>query len=120
MSLHNEFAAFGGMLIDHRTSMLTFREAEAELKALMPEDARIAFLRGSAENGAMPSHGLFLTRAKDGKLSLRFGSPPKKHLDKAEPWMPQWPAEAADIRRSTKNFCELATNYPPLVSRKRS
>ncbi|WP_162913085.1 YqaJ viral recombinase family protein [Rhodospirillaceae bacterium SYSU D60014] len=96
MSFHNEFASFGGMLIDHRTSMLAFREAEAELKALMPEDARVAFLRGSAEDGTMPSQGLFLTRAKDGKLSLRFGCPPKKYLDKAEPWMPQWTVEAAE------------------------
>jgi predicted phage-related endonuclease len=97
MSLHNEFASYGGILMDHRAGMLAFREAEAGLKALMPEDARIAFLFCPAEEESeTPSQGFFLTRAKDGKLSLRFGAVPRKYLGKAEPWLPKWRAEAAE------------------------
>lgn len=97
MSLHNEFAALGGMLMDHRDGMLAFREAEAGLKALMPDDARIAFLCPSgAEKAGSAARGFFLARSKDGKLSLRFGAVPRKYLQRAEPWLPKSPPQAAE------------------------
>lgn len=80
MSAHNEFAALGGILVDHRSSVLTYREAEARLKALMPPEARIAYLPpGPAPNG------IFLVRARDGKVSVKFGDLPPKYASRSQP-----------------------------------
>lgn len=91
MSFHNAFAAHAGTLAARRPDVVAYREAERELKALMPDDARIAYV--PAADGLS---GVYLSRSKDGKLSLKFGSVPKKHVAAAEPWMPDWLAEAAE------------------------
>ena len=82
MSLHNRFASLAGVLVESRTGMLAFRAAEAEIKALMPEDARIAYLPPGEHSG------LLVSRSRDGRLSLKFGAVPKKHRARAEPWLP--------------------------------
>lgn len=91
MSCHNAFAAQAGTLASRRADMQAYREAEQELKALMPRDARIAYV---PQGGGLP--GVYLSRARDGKLSLKFGDIPKRHREAACPWLPDWEAEAAD------------------------
>jgi len=82
MSLHNRFASLAGVLVESRAGMAAFRAAEAELKALMPEDARVAFVPPGAHDG------LTVSRSRDGRLSMKFGAVPKKHRAKSEPWLP--------------------------------
>ena len=83
MARHNRFAALAAELVDRRAAALAVREAEAALKALMPADARIAFVTGEE-----PGRGLYLARDREGRLSLRYGDPPRRALDAAEPWEP--------------------------------
>ena len=83
MARHNRFAALAAELMDRRAATLAVREAEAALKALMPADARIAFVAGEE-----PGRGLYLARDREGRLSLRYGAPPRRALDAAEPWEP--------------------------------
>ncbi|OYD85134.1 YqaJ viral recombinase family protein [Azospirillum brasilense] len=83
MARHNRFAALAAELVDRRAAALALREAEAALKALMPADARIAFVAGEE-----PGRGLYLARDREGRLSLRYGAPPRRALDTAEPWQP--------------------------------
>ncbi|HEY0835284.1 MAG TPA: YqaJ viral recombinase family protein [Azospirillum sp.] len=80
MARHNRFAALAAVLVEQRPAALAAREAEAALKALMPEDARLAF-----------AGGLFLARDREGRLSLRYGEPPRRARDRAEPWTPVSP-----------------------------
>jgi predicted phage-related endonuclease len=87
MSLHNRFATLAGVLVESRPGMAAFRAAEAELKALMPEDARVAFVPPSALDGG-EHDGLVVSRSRDGRLSLKFGAVPKKHRARSEPWLP--------------------------------
>lgn len=82
MSAHNEFAAWAGILVDSQEGLRAYREAEAAIKALMPADARIAFL--PSRDGA----GVLLQRSRDGKLALRFGEVPHRYRAEAEPWQP--------------------------------
>lgn len=89
MSLHNEFAAHAATLAARRADMHAYKEAERELKALMPDDARVAYMPG---RDGQP--GVYLSRARDGKLSLRFGSLPRRHAAAARPWLPDWSAAA--------------------------
>lgn len=93
MARHNEFAALSGTLIETRAAFLSFRSAETALKALMPEGARVAYLpparEEGGENGGLTRAGVVLTRARDGKLSLRFGDLPKRHRERAEEWGPE-------------------------------
>ncbi len=90
MARHNEFVALSMDLIASRAGAETFRRAEAALKALMPEHARIAYV---PPDGPSSQGGVVLTRSRDGKLSLKFGALPKKHWDRAERWQPE-PASA--------------------------
>ncbi|HYE51548.1 MAG TPA: YqaJ viral recombinase family protein [Azospirillaceae bacterium] len=91
MSLHNAFAAHAGTLLTCRGNWTAYRQAEAELKSLMPDDVRVAYIALEvSESGA---EGLFLSRSRDGRLSLRFGHPPSRHLRRAELWMPPEAAE---------------------------
>lgn len=83
MAGHNRFASLAVTLVEQRSAALALREAEAALKALMPADARVAFFAG-----AEPGRGLYLARDRDGRLSLRYGAPPRRTLDRAEPWTP--------------------------------
>lgn len=83
MSRHNRFAALAAALVETRNTALAVKEAETALKALMPADARIAFVAGD-EAG----RGLYLARDREGRLSLRYGAPPRRALDTAEPWHP--------------------------------
>jgi predicted phage-related endonuclease len=85
MSRHNEFAAWGGILVDNQEGMRAYRDAEATLKTLMPDEAQIAFLPSAGHAGVV------LTRSKDGKLALRLGEVPKRHRARAEPWDPGLP-----------------------------
>jgi YqaJ-like recombinase protein len=82
MSLHNQFASLAGILVESRVGMTAFRAAETELKALMPADARIAYVPPGERDG------LVVSRSRDGRLSLKFGDVPKKHRARAEPWLP--------------------------------
>lgn len=84
MARHNEFVALSVDLIESRAGADAFRRAEAAIKALMPEHARIAYV---PPNGSCPD-GVVLTRSRDGKLALKFGHLPRKHRDRAEPWRP--------------------------------
>jgi hypothetical protein len=83
MALDNEFADLGRTLIAARASVEASRSAERRIKALMPADCRVAFLRGEAEGA-----GLVLIRGRDGRLSMRFGAPPRRDRDRAETWIP--------------------------------
>ncbi len=85
MGRHNEFVALSIDLIESRAGAETFRRAEAAIKALMPEHARIAYM---PPNGSCPD-GVLLTRSRDGKLTLKFGRLPRKHRDRAESWRPE-------------------------------
>jgi predicted phage-related endonuclease len=92
MSRHNEFAAWGGVVAEHHEEVRLYREAEAALKALMPEDAQVAFL---PEAGA----GVVLSRRKDGSCALRLGDLPKRYRARAEAWAPpvgHWEDEVPD------------------------
>jgi predicted phage-related endonuclease len=83
MSRHNEFAAWGGILAGNEPGMRAYREAEGALKALMPEDAQVAFLPDAADG-----RSILLTRSSDGKLALRFGGLPARHRARLQPWEP--------------------------------
>jgi predicted phage-related endonuclease len=82
MSQHNEFASLAGILMESRASVQAYRQAELEIKALVPEDVRIAYLP-SADRA-----GVVVSRSRDGRTSLKFGEVPKRHRAKAEPWLP--------------------------------
>ncbi|WP_207458382.1 YqaJ viral recombinase family protein [Azospirillum sp. SYSU D00513] len=75
MARHNRFVSLAAMLVEQRSTALAVKEAEGALKALMPADARVAF-----------AAGLYLARDREGRLSLRYGAPPRRALDTAEPW----------------------------------
>ncbi len=92
MSRHNRFRALADALIDRRGAVRETRAAEAALKALMPDDARLAFI-GADE----PGRGLYLTRDRDGRLSLRYGAAPRRARDEAQNWTPAAAPSAADM-----------------------
>ncbi len=83
MARHNRFVSLAAVLVEQRSTALAVKEAETALKALMPDDARIAFFAGEE-----PGRGLYLARDREGRLSLRYGAPPRRALDTAEPWQP--------------------------------
>jgi hypothetical protein len=87
MSMHNRFVAVGGVLMDNQPQVTAYRQAEVELKALMPRDARVAFVPPEYGRSA-GSSGLFVARSRDGRLSLRFGDVPRKYRHRAETWLP--------------------------------
>ncbi len=91
MSLHNEFMSLSSVLVEHRAGMLAFRAAETEIKALMPEDARVAYLPAGNGRGTAAA-AVVLSRSRDGRLSLKFGDVPRKYRDRSEPWMPAFAA----------------------------
>ena len=77
MARHNRFAALAAVLVERRPAALEAREAETALKALMPADAKVAFCAG-----------LYLARDREGRLSLRYGDPPRRALERVETWEP--------------------------------
>lgn len=83
MTRHNRFASLAALLVEQRGTALAVKEAEAALKSLMPADARVAFVAGNRPGG-----GLHLARDREGRLSLRYGAPPRRALEMAEPWAP--------------------------------
>lgn len=83
MSRHNRFASLAALLVEQRGAALAVREAETALKSLMPADARVAFVAGDR-----PGSELHLARDREGRLSLRYGAPPRRALDMAESWAP--------------------------------
>jgi hypothetical protein len=89
MAPHNEFVSLGSTLMETRAASQAFREAEVALKALMPAHARVAFVAPSAGRDGLRRAGVVLTRARDGKLSLRFGDVPAQHRAAVEPWRPE-------------------------------
>ena len=91
MSMHNRFVAVGGVLIDNHDRMQTYRAAEAELKAMMPVHARIAYVPPSDPS----ARGVVLSRSRDGKLSLKLGELPRKYRTRSETWMPESASEPA-------------------------
>jgi predicted phage-related endonuclease len=93
MSFHNAFADHAGTLQQARAGWQAYKEAEVELKALMPTDARVAYVPPAP---SVPgAAGLYLLRARDGKLSLRFGAVPRKYHARAEVWSPLEPGREA-------------------------
>ncbi|WP_029007648.1 YqaJ viral recombinase family protein [Azospirillum halopraeferens] len=86
MARHNRFAALAAELAERRPAALAVREAEAALKALMPADARVAFVAGAGQ-------GVYVARSRDGRLSLNYGPPPRRALECAEPWEPAPPPD---------------------------
>lgn len=82
MARHNRFAALAATLVERRPAALECREAETALKALMPADAKVAFVAG-----------LYLSRDREGRLSLRYGEPPRRALERVETWEPAFSAD---------------------------
>ena len=105
MSRHNEFAAWAGLLAENQSGMRAYREAEAAVKALMPADARIAFVPpapGFDGAAAEPlREGVVLQRSKDGKLALRFGELPKRYRAQAEAWRPDGAGMATETEQAS-------------------
>jgi predicted phage-related endonuclease len=92
MSFHNEFSDRAGTLLSSRSAWQAYKEAEVGIKALMPEEARIAYVPP-----ASGADGLYLLRSRDGRLTLRFGPLPRKYHGRAEVWGPGLAApEAAE------------------------
>lgn len=89
MSMNNHFATMGGIIIDNRAAVEASKAAESAIKADMPADANVVFL---PPREGKP--GLYLSKDKTGKISLRIGDVPAKHRKLAEPWRPQ--AEAGE------------------------
>ena len=85
MSMHNRFVAVVGVLSDNHDRVQAYRAAEAELKAMMPAKARVAFVPPSDPS----ARGIVLSRSRDGKLSLRIGDLPRKYRNRSETWMPE-------------------------------
>ena len=91
MSMHNRFVTVGAVLSDNHDRVQTYRAAEAELKAMMPAGARIAFVPPSDPS----ARGIVLSRSRDGKLSLRVGDLPRKYRNRSETWVPEQASELA-------------------------
>ena len=91
MSMHNRFVTVGGVLSDNHDRVQAYRAAEAELKAMMPAGARIAFVPPSDP----AARGIVLSRSRDGKLSLRLGDLPRKYRNRSETWLPEPASEPA-------------------------
>lgn len=83
MGRHNAFASHAFTLVTNRDGWTAYKSAEVEIKSLMPEDARVAYCAAGFDG-----EGVYLSRSRDGKLTLRFGLPPRKHTAKAEAWIP--------------------------------
>lgn len=81
MSRHNAFAAHAETLRKTRAAWNAYRTAEAELKVLMPNDAAVAFVIAPDDGEAV-----CLTRSRDGRLTVRIGSPPSRHVSRAQVW----------------------------------
>jgi predicted phage-related endonuclease len=96
MARHNRFAALAATLVEQRSTALAVKEAETALKALMPADARLAF-----------AAGLYVARDREGRLSLRYGAPPRRALDAAEPWAP--PEASPDVSPDPSLSLEAAS-----------
>ncbi|AWK89173.1 YqaJ viral recombinase family protein [Azospirillum thermophilum] len=92
MARHNRFASLAALLMDQRDAALAVREAEQALKGLMPDDARVAFVAGDG-----PGQGVWLSRDREGRLSLRYGQPPRRALQDAEDWAPAHAELCADL-----------------------
>ncbi|PWC39228.1 YqaJ viral recombinase family protein [Azospirillum sp. TSO35-2] len=92
MGRHNRFRTLADQLVARRATALEVKEGEAALKALMPDDARVAFV----ETDGQPGGGLYLTRDRDGRLSLRYGAPPRRALADAQAWAPSADPSPAD------------------------
>lgn len=84
MSGHNAFASLSLTLVESRTAFQSFREAETALKALMPGQARIAYVPPPSDG----CQGVILSRSRDGRVSLKFGDLPKKYWNRTERWLP--------------------------------
>jgi predicted phage-related endonuclease len=91
MSMHNRFVMVGAVLSDNHDRVQTYRAAEAELKAMMPAGARVAFVPPSDPS----ARGIVLSRSRDGKLSLRVGDLPRKYRNRSETWVPEQASELA-------------------------
>ncbi|MFP5517309.1 MAG: hypothetical protein ACLGJC_30050 [Alphaproteobacteria bacterium] len=81
-------------LVANRAAALEVKEDEAALKALMPDDARIAFVAIDRSDGR--SGGLYLARDREGRLSLRYGAPPRRALADAQSWPQSSEEHSAD------------------------
>ncbi|HET8727295.1 MAG TPA: YqaJ viral recombinase family protein [Alphaproteobacteria bacterium] len=90
MGGHNEFVSLSGVLVESRSGFTSYREAETALKALMPDEARIAYVppAGADGQGGAACRGVVLTRSRDGRLSLKFGDLPRKYRGRTERWRP--------------------------------
>lgn len=95
MGRHNRFQALAGRLVANRAAALEVKEDEAALKALMPDDARIAFVAMDQPDGR--SGGLYLARDREGRLSLRYGAPPRRALADAQSWSPSADPNAVEL-----------------------
>lgn len=92
MARHNRFASLASLLMEQRGAALAVKEAEQALKELMPDDARVAFVAGGE-----PGRGVWLSRDREGRLSLRYGQPPRRALQDAEDWAPAHAELCADL-----------------------
>ncbi|WP_451983626.1 YqaJ viral recombinase family protein [Azospirillum endophyticum] len=103
MGRHNRFRALADRLIANRAAALEVKEAEAALKALMPEDARIAFVAidQTGSRSENRSGGLYLARDREGRLSLRYGAPPRRALADAQSWGPSADPNAVELSLET-------------------
>ena len=83
MSLNNSFVNLATVVLEHRLAVKASKDAESAIKAEMPEDAQLCYLPPRDSNP-----GFVLTRAKDGKISMKFGDLPKTHARRAVLWLP--------------------------------
>ncbi|UEM22521.1 YqaJ viral recombinase family protein [Skermanella mucosa] len=83
MSMHNRFVAVGDVLVSNHDGVQAYRAAEAELKALMPEQAKVAYVPSAAD-----ARGIVISRSRDGRLSIRIGELPRKYRARARTWLP--------------------------------
>jgi len=82
MSMHNRFVMVGAVLVDNHEGVQAYRAAEAELKAMMPLEAHIAYVPPDRD-----TRGIVLSRSRDGRLSLRIGDLPRKYRTRSQTWM---------------------------------
>lgn len=91
MSANNHFCSMAHIILDNRAAVDASKAAESAIKADMPLDANIAYLPPGGGKA-----GLYLSKDKTGKISLRIGDIPPKHRKLSEVWMPASFTEAGE------------------------
>ena len=121
MSTSNAWAEFAGVFARTRSAHLEHEQAKAELKGLMPEDAKEAI-----------GHGIRAKRSKSGAVSFdllgrREGQPCSGPVNRSPPWRPLSPRPRSNLptrksrwsgpsRQDRRDGSERVFRYAPLSS----